>query len=240
MTASTSPPVRTALVTGANRGIGAAIAEGLAAKGLNVVFAGRDGTALADASLDVHWKYRQAEVRTLVMDVADPVSVQQGLAKLERNQVAVDVLINNAGILPDGDMLSMPWEDIEASTRINALGPLLLMRMLMPAMAARGYGRIVNVSSNWGSLNDLGPGAYGITKAFLNAITIKAASEAGGGVLVNAMCPGWVQTSMGGAGADRTPEQGADTALFLATLPDDGPSGQMFRDRQPIDWDEAG
>lgn len=239
MTASTAAPVRTALVTGANRGIGAAIAEGLAAKGLNVVFAGRDGTALAETSLEVHWKHRQVEVRTLEMDVADPASIKQGLAKLERNQVPIDVLVNNAGILPDGDLLTMPWEDIEASTRVNALGPLQLMRALMPGMAGRGYGRVVNVSSGWGSLNGLGPGAYGITKAMLNAITVKAASEAGRGVLVNAMCPGWVQTRMGGAGANLSVEQGADTALFLATLPDAGPSGQMFRERQPIDWDEA-
>lgn len=231
---------RTALVTGANRGIGAAIGKGLAAQGLNVVFAGRDGTALADVSLDVHWKHRQVEVRTLVMDIADPASVQQGLAKLERNDVTVDVLVNNAGILPDGDMLSMPWDDVEASTRVNALGPLQLMRLLMPGMAARGYGRVVNVSSGWGSLNALGPGVYGITKAFLNAITIKAAGEAGRGVLVNAMCPGWVQTRMGGVGADRTPEEGADTALYLATLPDHGPTGRLFRDRRVIEWDEVG
>jgi NAD(P)-dependent dehydrogenase (short-subunit alcohol dehydrogenase family) len=164
--------------------------------------------------------------------------MEQGLAKLARNQITIDVLINNAGILPDGDMLTMPWEDIEAATRVNALGPLFMMRLLMPDMAARGYGRVVNVSSGWGSLNGLGPGAYGITKAFLNAITVKGAREAGRGVLVNAMCPGWVRTDMGGPGADRAPEQGADTALFLATLPDGGPSGGIFRDRQPIPWDE--
>jgi short-subunit dehydrogenase len=224
-------------VTGANRGIGKAIVEGLAAQGLNVVLAGRDGATLGELAIGLHQQHG-VETRALVMDVADPVSIAQGLAKLERNQVQIDVLINNAGILPDGDMLTMPWEAIEASTRVNALGPLQLMRLLMPGMAARGYGRVVNVSSGWGSLNGLGPGAYGITKAFLNAITIKGAGEAGPGVLVNAMCPGWVQTDMGGAGADRTPEEGADTALFLATLPDSGPTGGIFRDRQPIRWDE--
>lgn len=240
MTASSSSPVRTALITGANRGIGAAIAEGLAAQGLNIVLAGRDGTALAETFLELHSNYRQVEMRTLELDVADAGSISQQLAKLRRNDVAVDMLVNNAGILPDGDLLSMPWEDVEASTRVNALGPLQLIRELVPDMVARGYGRIVNVSSNWGSLNDLGPGAYGITKAFLNAITIKVASEVPGCIKVNAMCPGWVQTRMGGTGAQRTPEEGADTALFLATLPDDGPSGQIFRDRRPIAWDEAG
>ena len=172
------------------------------------------------------------------MDVADPASIDGALAQLAADSVSIDVLVNNAGILPDGDMLTMPWEDIEASTRVNGLGPLQLMRALMPGMVARGYGRVVNLSSGWGSLNSLGPGAYGITKAFLNAITIKAASEAPGNVLVNAMCPGWVKTAMGGPGADRSPEQGADTALYLATLPENGPTGGIFRDRRPIPWDE--
>ncbi len=228
---------RTALVTGANRGIGKAIADGLAAQGLNIVLAGRDGATLGELAINLH-RAHGVETRSLELDVADPVSIERGLAKLARNQVSVDVLVNNAGILPDGDMLTMPWEDIEASTRVNALGPLQLMRLLMPAMAARGYGRVVNMSSGWGSLNGLGPGSYGITKAFLNAITIKAAREAGRGVLVNAMCPGWVRTDMGGAGANRTPEEGADTALYLATLPEGGSSGALFRDRQPIPWDE--
>lgn len=229
--------IRTAVITGANRGIGKAIAQGLAGQGLNVVLAGRDGATLGELAIGLHQKHG-VETRSLVLDVADPASMEQGLAKLARNQITIDVLINNAGILPDGDMLTMPWEDIEVATRVNALGPLFLMRLLMPGMAARSYGRVVNVSSGWGSLNGLGPGAYGITKAFLNAITVKGAREAGRGVLVNAMCPGWVRTDMGGPGADRAPEQGADTALFLATLPDGGPSGGIFRDRQPIPWDE--
>ncbi|MGD1887162.1 MAG: SDR family NAD(P)-dependent oxidoreductase [Cohaesibacteraceae bacterium] len=168
---------RTALVTGANRGIGKAIADGLAADGLNVVLVGRDGDALADVFLELHSKHPNVEMRTLTMDVSAPASIRQQLRKLPSDDVTVDVLVNNAGILPDGDMLTMPWDDIEHSTRINALGPLLLIRELVPGMAARGYGRIVNVSSGWGSLNGLGPGAYGITKAFLNASTSKAARE---------------------------------------------------------------
>ncbi|MEM1285354.1 MAG: SDR family NAD(P)-dependent oxidoreductase [Pseudomonadota bacterium] len=229
---------RTALVTGANRGIGKAIADGLAADGLNVVLVGRDGDALADVFLELHSKHPNVEMRTLTMDVSDPGSIRQQLRKLPSDDVTVDVLVNNAGILPDGDMLTMPWDDIEQSTRINGLGPLLLIRELAPGMAKRGYGRIVNVSSGWGSLNGLGPGAYGITKAFLNAITIKASREVPRSIKVNAMCPGWVRTRMGGSGADRSPEQGADTAIFLSTLPDNGPTGQIFRDRQQIPWDE--
>ncbi|MEM9522885.1 MAG: SDR family NAD(P)-dependent oxidoreductase [Pseudomonadota bacterium] len=100
------------------------------------------------------------------------------------------------------------------------------------------YGRIVNVSSRWGAFSDgvAGPGTYGVAKAALNALTVSAARSLPGTVKVNAMCPGWVRTRMGGAGAARAPEQGADTAIWLATLPDDGPTGGFFKDREPVDW----
>ena len=224
---------RTALVTGANRGIGFAIAKGLAREGLTVLLGARDDAKGEQAASEL--ARDGLTVEPIVLDVLDPASVERAAANVGNR---VDVLVNNAGILPSGDMLTMPWEDIEASTRVNALSPLQLMRLLMPPMGARGYGRVVNVSSGWGSLNGLGPGAYGITKAFLNAMTVKAAREAPRGVLVNAMCPGWVRTGMGGSGADRSPEEGADTALYLATLPDNGPSGRIFRDRAVIPWDE--
>ncbi|MGL5096272.1 MAG: SDR family NAD(P)-dependent oxidoreductase, partial [Planctomycetia bacterium] len=99
-------------------------------------------------------------------------------------------------------------------------------------------GRIVNVSSGWGSFAEglEGPGFYGVTKAALNALTVRLAAESPPAVKVNAMCPGWVRTRMGGDDADRTPDQGADTAIWLATLPDAGPTGRFFRDRHPIDW----
>ncbi len=228
---------RTALVTGANRGIGYAIAEGLAGEGFSLVLAGRDAAAL-EAAAETFRQQSGISAQTLAVNLNDATSIDEALQDLARRGAEIDVLVNNAGLLPDGDMLTMPWTDIEASTQVNALAPLQLMRGLMPGMARRGYGRVVNVSSGWGSLNGLGPGAYGITKAFLNAITIKGSREAGRGILVNAMCPGWVRTRMGGAGADRSPEEGADTAIFLSTLPNGGPTGQIFRDRQPIPWDE--
>ncbi|MEM6382150.1 MAG: SDR family NAD(P)-dependent oxidoreductase [Pseudomonadota bacterium] len=225
---------RTALVTGGNRGIGYAIAEGLAREGFHVLLGSRDAVKGAAAVDAVEHATGQCP-KLVVIDTSDVASIQSALEALPSE---VDVLINNAGILPDGDLMTMPWGDIEVSARVNALGPLYLMRAVIPQMAKRGYGRVVNVSSGWGSLNGLGPGAYGITKAFLNAITVKIASEAPRSVLVNAMCPGWVRTDMGGAGASLIPEQGADTALYLAGLPDGGPSGQIFRERRPIPWDE--
>ena len=117
-------------------------------------------------------------------------------------------------------------------------GPLRLTRSLAPNMIARGYGRIVNLSSGWGSFAEGmgGPGMYGVTKAALNALTVRLVQELPSAVKVNAMCPGWVRTRMGGEGATRSPDEGADTAVWLATLPDDGPTGGFFRDREPIEW----
>ena len=105
-------------------------------------------------------------------------------------------------------------------------------------MEKRRYGRVVNLSSGWGSFSEGlgGGGAYGIAKAALNALTLRAAQEVPNTIKINAMCPGWVQTRMGGAGAPRTPEVGADTAIWLATLPEDGPTGGFFRNRKPVAW----
>ena len=139
----------------------------------------------------------------------------------------------NSGKLSGGEQAQ-----IAESIAMHLSSPLRLIRSLVPSMVARGYGRIVNVSSGWGSFAEgmQGPGDYGITKAAMNALTVRLAKELPAAVKVNAMCPGWVRTRMGGEGATRTPDEGADTAGWLATLPDDGPTGGFFRDRKPIDW----
>jgi len=121
----------------------------------------------------------------------------------------------------------------------NFFGALLLIQALAPLMRKGGYGRIVNVSSGQGQLADMAAGtpAYRVSKTALNALTRTCAAElSGSGILVNSMCPGWVRSDMGGPSAPRTLAQGADTAVWLATLPADGPSGGFFRDRKPIPW----
>ena len=177
-----------------------------------------------------------------VLDVTNEESVRTFAGWLEATCKRCDVLVNNAGILADPrgsrvlDSRVGTWRE---TLDTNLIGPLLLIQALAPLMRRNGYGRIVNVSSGQGQLADMGPGtpAYRVSKAALNALTRTLAAELkGGGILVNSMCPGWVRTDMGGAGAPRTVEQGADTAVWLATLPGDGPSGGFFRDRKAIAW----
>jgi NAD(P)-dependent dehydrogenase (short-subunit alcohol dehydrogenase family) len=215
---------RHALVTGGNRGIGRAVAAGLIERGLRVTLAARDGGEAAA---------RELGCEAVAMDLADDGSLVRGVARLGE----VDVLVNNAGVLWDEGL----WDDpchFDASFAVMVRAPYLLMRGLLPAMGARGYGRVVNVSSGWGSFAEGigGGGAYGPAKAALNALTVRAAAQAPRGVKVNAMCPGWVRTRMGGAAAARSPEEGAETAIWLATLGEDGPSGGFFRDRRPVPW----
>jgi NAD(P)-dependent dehydrogenase (short-subunit alcohol dehydrogenase family) len=153
-----------------------------------------------------------------------------------------DILVNNAGILADprgSRFLDSRPATYRQTLDTNLFGPLLLSQALVPLMTSNRYGRIVNISSGQGQLSDMGAGtpAYRISKTALNALTrVLAAEFANSGILVNSMCPGWVRTDMGGPGAPRTVEQGADTAVWLATLPDDGPNGGFFRDRKPIAW----
>ena len=150
----------------------------------------------------------------------------------------MDVLVNNAGLYPRGELLTLPMRAIEEALAVNFLGTLRTARAWMPAMIRRGYGRVVNVSSGYGSFAEglEGPAAYAVSKAALNALTVRLASEARGDVKVNAACPGWVRTRMGGPGATSSVEEGAGTIVWLATLPADGPSGGFFRDRRRTPW----
>ncbi len=231
---------KVAVVTGANRGIGFEVCRQLAELGMmRVVLTSRNAAKgdaavakLAATGVTVTWRE---------LDVTREASIH-GLAEwLAGDLGGVDILVNNAGIVdPKGARVlttsSATLQDVLAT---NLVGPYLMCKALVPLMQARQYGRIVNLSSGLGQLAEMGAGtpAYRVSKAALNALTRTLAAELGGtNVLVNSMCPGWVRTDMGGPNALSTVEQGADTAIWLATLPKGGPTGGFFRDRKPIPW----
>jgi len=226
----------TALVTGGNRGIGLEICRQLGQGGMRVLLAARDAGAGEAAAAGL--RGQGLDVRAVALDVSRSGSVTACARALAKAGDNVDVLVNNAGVIAEGPLLGGSTKPMEEALAVNLMGALRTARAFMPGMAERGFGRVVNVSSGWGSFARglEGPAAYAVSKAALNALTVRLAREAGPGVKVNAMCPGWVRTRMGGEGADRPVEQGADTGVWLATLPDDGPTGGFFRDRQPLGW----
>jgi NAD(P)-dependent dehydrogenase (short-subunit alcohol dehydrogenase family) len=233
---------RVALVSGANRGIGLETVRQLSRLGLIAVIGSRDlakGQAAAEAL-----KAEGFEVAVVVLDVADPTTIPAAVGEVERLFGRLDVLVNNAGIVLDGpssgaSVASVDPEVVRRTFETNVMGPIRLIQAASPLMREQGYGRIVNLSSGLGQLADMSGGypAYRLSKAALNAVTRTAANELqAAGIKVNSACPGWVRTDMGGPDAERTVEQGADTPVWLATLPDDGPTGGFFRDRRPIPW----
>ena len=235
-----SESARIALVTGGNRGIGLEICRQLAQHGLAVVLAARDTTKGKAAAKALQDEGLQVEFHRL--DVTSCRSIRACVSALGERRGRIDVLVNNAGILIDprgSRFLDSKLDTYRDTLETNLFGPLQLAQAVIPLMKANRYGRIVNVSSGQGQLSEMGAGtpAYRMSKTALNALTRILSAEFGASnILVNSMCPGWVRTGMGGEGAPRTPEQGADTALWLATLPDGGPTGGFFRDRTPIPW----
>ena len=227
---------RTALVTGANRGLGAQTAKELARRGLRVVLGVRDPASAESTRRAL----APGDHRVLELDVSDPAKVRRALRELEGDGIDVDVLVNNAGVLFEADALTARPEDVEASWRANVRGPWDLIQGLLPGMIQRGYGRVVNVSSGGGSFGEgtmmAGHAAYAVSKAALNALTVVTAAVVSGDVKVNAVCPGWVRTRMGGEAAPRTVEEGAAGIVRLATLGPDGPHGGFFRDDAAVPW----
>ncbi len=236
MTGIGDSSVRTVLVTGANRGIGLAASRALARHGLRVVLTARRMEDAVEAAREL--RVEDVEVEPEQLDLASEESVQACATRLERAGRHIDVLVNNGAVLFEGDVLSTRSEDLARSVEVNLLGALWCCRAFVPGMVARKYGRVVNVSSGWGSFAEGldGPASYSITKAALNALTVSLARTTTGDVKVNACSPGWVRTRMGGAGADRSPEEGANVIVWLATLPGEGPDGGFFRDRESIAW----
>lgn len=231
-----TPPI--ALVTGGNRGIGREVCRQLARRGMTVILGARD--AAKGAATAAELAAEGADVRPLALDVADPASIAQAAAWLADTFGWLDVLVNNAAIHYDTwQRASAPdFTVVEAALATNTLGPWRLAAACLPLLRRSARPRIVSVSSGAGALADLtgGTPAYSLSKAALNALTLLLAYDLRGTpVKVNAVCPGWVATDMGGAGG-RPVADGAAGVIWAATLPADGPSGGFFRDGQPIPW----
>jgi NAD(P)-dependent dehydrogenase (short-subunit alcohol dehydrogenase family) len=230
---------RVALVSGGNRGIGRDVVRQLAERGITVVLGSRDLERGENVAAELEAKGLPILAKQL--DVRDEPSVDRVARELEEEFGRLDILVNNAGITDPwrGTAEDADFDAVKDVLETNLFGAWRLAKAVIPLMRRNRYGRIVNLSSGMGQLSDMGghsPG-YRMSKTGLNALTRMLASElAGENILVNSVCPGWVRTDMGGSGARRSVEEGADTPVWLATLPDGGPSGGFFRDRERIPW----
>jgi NAD(P)-dependent dehydrogenase (short-subunit alcohol dehydrogenase family) len=221
------------LVTGGNRGIGLETCRQLAALGHTVLLGSRDHAKGQAAAATL-----SGNVQAVQLDMDDSASIAALAADLAARFGHLDVLINNAAVISTIPAATVAEAEMKRVFQTNFHGPHALITALLPLLRRSPQGRIINLSSGMGALEDLtgGYAAYRLSKTALNALTILLANELRNeGVLVHAMCPGWVKTDMGGAGAQREVSQGADTAVWLATAPDTG-SGKFWRDRKVIKW----
>ena len=228
-----------ALVTGAYRGIGLEVVRQLARRGFTAVLTARDPRK-AEAAARALTK-EGLKVIPLRLDVTDGQSVGAAARFVEERFGRLDVLVNNAAILYDSWQRAegADLDTVREAFETNTLGAWRVAQAFIPLLRKSAHGRLVNVSSQSGSLSSMGGGtpAYGVSKAGLNALTRMLAAELrDSGVLVNSVCPGWVATEMGGPDAPRTPTEGAASVVWAATLPDEGPTGGFFRDGAPLAW----
>jgi Short-chain alcohol dehydrogenase of unknown specificity len=217
-------------VTGGNRGIGLEVVRLLSDLGLEVFLGARDPDAGAAAAASLGG----TGIVPVRIDVADPASVASARDALAPQ--GIDVLVNNAAINPRGRISP---EDVDRAWQTNTLGTWRVTHTFLPQMLARGWGRIVNVSTEVAThgREHRGGGVYRTTKVATNDMTRALAEDlAGMGILVNAISPGWCRSDMGRAGAPRSAEQGAASIVWGVTLPDDGPTGGFFQDGEPLPW----
>ncbi len=229
----------TALVTGANRGIGREVARQLSERGYDVLLGARDAEKASVAAQELAAS-TGGNVRALTLDVSDPASIEAAAKSVEAEPGRLDVLVNNAGIGADfGVSGTEPdFDAIERTLQTNFYGAYRLTIELLDLLRASAHPRVVNVSSGMGGVAEMGgwsPG-YRVSKAALNAVTRILSTELKAErFLVNSACPGFVNTDMGGPmGAQKPVEEGAAGIVWLATLPDDGPTGGFFRDGRPV------
>jgi NAD(P)-dependent dehydrogenase (short-subunit alcohol dehydrogenase family) len=232
--------MRTAIVTGANRGLGLEVTRQIALLGYRVILTSRDLTKGEQAAVELGSKF-PGEIVPHQLDVRDSGSIQSLRDFVVSEYGNVDVLVNNAAVLFDqnGRILQTPLEIYRLTMETNVFGPLQMCQAFIPLMLEHAYGRIVNVSSGAGQVEDMvnDMTAYRLSKVALNGLTrMLADSVKGTNLLVNAGCPGWMRTDMGSPQAPRSAAEGAEGIVWLATLPDGGPHGGFFRDKKPISW----
>ena len=227
---------RVALVSGGNRGIGLEVCRQLSERGITVILGSRNGEQGRAVAAKL-----TGEVVARQLDVSDSDNVERLSRSIEEEFGRLDILVNNAGISNDEGQRGVDADlgRVKEALEANLFGAWRLCEMAIPMMRRNGYGRIVNVSTGLAALEDMGGGSpgYRVSKTALNALTRILASELrGSGILVNAVNPGWVQTDMGGSGATRSVEEGAEALVWAATLPNNGPTGGFFQDGRPIPW----
>ena len=231
--------MKTALVTGANKGIGFEVARQLAERGFRVFLGARNTEAGLSAAARIASE-NPGETTFVRIDVSDSASVAGAVQEVAASTDHLDVLVNNAGIVVDGDshILTTTDELLRETLETNTLGPLRVTRAFVPLLEKARAPRVINVSSGAGQLDGGADGwapAYCISKTALNGVT----SQLAHGLpkfAVNCVCPGWVRTDMGGSSAPRSVEQGADTIVWLATDAPHTLTGQYLRDRKPMPW----
>lgn len=236
-----------ALVTGSNRGLGFEISKQLAQKGITVVMSARDPLKGEQACIQLQQK--GLDVHTYTLDVTDRDTMDNTVNWIKEKFGKLDILVNNAGISLDfmTSVFNISLDVVEKTLKTNSMGPIYMCKICIPLMKETGYGRIVNMSSTLGSLAEiddpnsiyeqmLGP-SYRLSKTTLNSMMRLFAKELRGtNILINSACPGWVRTDMGGPHAHLSVEEGAQTPVWLATLPDGGPNGGFFNSKQPVHW----
>jgi NAD(P)-dependent dehydrogenase (short-subunit alcohol dehydrogenase family) len=225
------------LVTGANRGIGLQIVKEVATMGHVAILTAREETKGKNAAAELQSK--GLSVRFVELDAADEASIEKAAKYVTETFGRLDVLLNNAGIFNDREnSLTVSRKAVQEHLDVNFIGPLMISQAFFPLLKKSKEGRIINFSSQMGILNGMGGGsaAYRFSKTAINSLTAAMAADvAGSNIKVNSMCPGWVKSDMGGVGAYRTLEQGADTAVWLATA-EKIPTGKFFSDRRETEW----
>ncbi len=235
---------KVALVTGGNRGLGFEISSQLAKQGHMVILTSRthdDGCEAVDKIKNINVVYHQ-------LDVTSDKSISSLHDFIKSNYGRLDILINNAGVLLDHrsyggierhSILDISMDVLTSTMNTNVYGPFMMCQAFIPLMQINKYGRIVNISSKAGQLNQSSSGVpiYRLSKVALNGVTRIFSDELrDSNILVNSVCPGWVKTRMGGPNALLSTKEAVDTIIWLANLPDDGPTGEFYSEKKKVDW----